>query len=84
MPTKHIAIGARPPADPQADAWVRRDEGGSAGSSVGKRALYTARLTLDVTPAQRASIKVAAFRQGRTVADMLRVLLAREFPENPS
>jgi hypothetical protein len=43
--------------------------------------LFTARLTVDVTPEQRARIKVTAFRHGQTVADMLRELLAREFPD---
>jgi hypothetical protein len=42
---------------------------------------FTARLTIDVTPALRGRIKVAAFQRGLTVADMLRDLLAREFPE---
>ena len=41
---------------------------------------YTARLTIDVTPDQRGRIKIAAFQRGITVADMLRDLLAREFP----
>jgi hypothetical protein len=44
-------------------------------------AIYTARLTIDVTPDQRARIKIAAFQRGVTVADMLRELLAREFPQ---
>ena len=43
--------------------------------------LFTARLTIDVTPALRGRIKVAAFRRGQTVANMLRALLAREFPD---
>lgn len=43
---------------------------------------FTARLTIDVTPALRGRIKVAAFRRGITVADMLRDLLAREFPDD--
>jgi hypothetical protein len=42
---------------------------------------YSARLTIDVTPASRARIKIAAFGRGQTVADMLRDLLDREFPE---
>ena len=46
--------------------------------------LYTARLTLDVTPALRSRIKVAAFTQGITVADMLRDLLEQAFPESTS
>jgi hypothetical protein len=33
-----------------------------------------------VTPDQRGRIKIAAFQRGITVADMLRDLLAREFP----
>ncbi len=74
---KRIAIGARPPANPQAEAWVREGD----ESAVGKRDIYTARLTLDVTPALRARIKVSAFQQGITVAERLRALLEREFPE---
>jgi hypothetical protein len=42
--------------------------------------LFTARLTIDVTPELRGRIKIAAFRQGATVADLLRDLLARHFP----
>jgi len=41
-----------------------------------------ARLTFDITPAMRARIKVCAFTQGVTVAELLRALLEREFPEN--
>lgn len=37
-------------------------------------------MTIDVTPALRGRIKIAAFRRGVTVADMLREMLAREFP----
>lgn len=78
MNGKRVAIGARPPANPQAEAWVRQGD----GADLGKGDLYTARLTLDVTPALRARIKVAAFTQGITVAEMLRALLERAFPEN--
>lgn len=74
---KRIAIGARPPANPQAEAWVRQGE----DAGIAKGDLYTARLTIDVTPALRARIKVAAFTQGITVAETLRGLLEREFPE---
>jgi len=77
---KRIVIGAKPPASPQAEAWVRMGEGVDAA----KRDLYTARLTLDVTPALRSRIKVAAFTQGITVADMLRDLLEQAFPESTS
>jgi hypothetical protein len=74
---KRTAIGARPPANPHAEAWVR--QGDACGMHKGD--LYTARLTLDITPALRARIKVSAFTQGMTVADLLRALLEREFPE---
>jgi hypothetical protein len=75
--TKHIAIGARPPPSPQAEAWVRNGD----AARVEKADLYTARLTLDVTPALRARIKVVAFTQGITVAELLRAVLERSFPE---
>ncbi len=75
---KRIAIGARPPANPHAEAWVRQGD----SETLQKGDLYTARLTLDITPALRARIKVSAFTQGATVADLLRALLEREFPES--
>ena len=77
---KRIAIGVRPPANPQADAWVRQGD----GEALQKGDLFTARLTLDITPTMRARIKVSAFTQGTTVADLLRALLEREFPESRS
>lgn len=75
---KRIAIGARPPASPRAEAWVRQGDAGE----LQKGDLYTARLTLDITPALRARIKIAAFTQDTTVAELLRALLEREFPED--
>lgn len=74
---QRIAIGARPPVNPHAEAWIRQGD----AEGVRKGELYTARLTLDVTPALRARIKVTAFTQGVTVAELLRALLEREFPE---
>ncbi|MFI8463563.1 chromosome partitioning protein ParB [Pseudomonas lactis] len=76
---KRIAIGARPPANPQAEAWIRQGD----ANGIQKGDLYTARLTLDVTPALRARIKVSAFTQGVTVAELLRDLLEQAFPEKP-
>ena len=78
MSGKRISIGARPTANPQAQAWIRQSDRAERG----KGNLYTARLTLDVTPALRARIKVAAFGEGVTVADMLRELLEGRFPED--
>ena len=64
------------PAD--AEQWIKaadtppRDPAASS---------FTARLTIDVTPALRGRIKVIAFQRGVTAADMLREVLQREFPE---
>jgi hypothetical protein len=62
-----------------AESWIRRPEP-SAARAAG--AEFTARLTIDVTPALRGRIKIAAFQRGATVADMLRALLDREFPDD--
>lgn len=64
------------PADPE--HWIRAGEAPPKGK--GDAAGFTARLTIDVTPEQRGRIKIAAFERGVTVAEMLRDLLAREFP----
>ena len=82
MSKKRMAIGHRPVTDPTAQTWVRQGDGTAHGSTTRRADLYTARLTIDVTPALRGRIKVAAFRQGITVADMLRALLEREFPDS--
>ncbi|HCF5926492.1 MULTISPECIES: hypothetical protein [Gammaproteobacteria] len=76
--SKRVGIGARPPANPHAEAWIRQGD----ADALNKGDLYTARLTLDVTPAMRARIKVSAFTRGVTVAELLRDLLEREFPDN--
>lgn len=59
------------------DAWVSTPEARGDPAPA-----YSARLTIDVTPALRGRIKVTAFRRGETVADMLRGLLEREFPDD--
>jgi hypothetical protein len=74
----HIAKRAFAARPGDADAWVRMRETPSSQPEAG---LFTARLTIDVTPEQRGRIKVTAFQRGQTVADMLRELLAREFPD---
>jgi len=73
MSGEPIGFGARPGAP---DAWVRRGEGAGA---VPKAELYTARLTVDITPELRGRIKVAAFRRGVTMAVLLRELLESRF-----
>ena len=69
---------AKRPADPE--QWIKTAESSPRASEA---TAYTARLTIDVTPELRGRIKIAAFGRGVTVADMLRELLAREFPQNP-
>ena len=69
------AFTARP-ADPE--SWVKAPD--PRFPRHGDAANFTARLTIDVTPDMRGQIKIAAFQRGVTVADMLRELLAREFP----
>ena len=64
-----------------AESWIKASDAPSR--RVDEFAAFTARLTIDVTPVLRGRIKVAAFRRGITVADMLRDLLAREFPADP-
>ncbi|CAN7364435.1 chromosome partitioning protein ParB [Acidovorax sp. LjRoot129] len=75
---RRAPIGRRPGADP-ATTWVRQGEAPDASA---KASIYTARLTIDVTPTLRGRIKVVAFRRGITAADMLRELLEREYPED--
>lgn len=63
------------PVDPE--RWVKASDPRPPRNG---DAAFTARLTIDVTPDMRGQIKIAAFQRGVTVADMLRELLAREFP----
>lgn len=69
------AFARRPGGDP--DAWVRAVDKPAPNPAEA----YTARLTIDVTPAMRGRLKIVAFGRGLTVADMLRALLEREFPD---
>lgn len=68
---------AQRPADP--DGWIRAAD--TSSERGGDTAIYSARLTIDITPELRGRIKIVAFSRGVTVADMLRELLAREFPD---
>jgi hypothetical protein len=77
---RRAPIGRRPGADP-ASAWVQQVD---AVIATAKASIYTARLTVDVTPAMRGRIKVVAFQRGITAVEMLRELLEREFPEGNS
>ena len=79
-PQRRAPIGRRPGADP-ASAWIQQVD---AVIATAKASVYTARLTIDVTPAMRGRIKVEAFQRGVTAVEMLRELLEREFPEGAS
>lgn len=76
-PQRRAPIGRRPGADP-ASAWVQQVD---AVIATAKASVYTARLTIDVTPVLRGRIKVVAFKRGITAVEMLRELLEREFLE---
>ena len=65
------------PVDP--DGWIAAGDARPARDSA--TATNSARLTIDITPELRGRIKIAAVRRGGTVTDMLRELLAREFPD---
>ncbi|MDT4855801.1 hypothetical protein FQZ97_901700 [compost metagenome] len=84
MSGKRIGIGARPLADPQAEAWIRQGTAIDNSNGNGNVERYSARLTLDVTPALRTRIKLAAFDRGVTMAKMLREVLEQQFPEATS
>lgn len=65
------------PAGP--DGWIKAGDAPPARD--GAAMIYSARLTVDITPELRGRIKIAAFGRGITVAEMLRDLLAREFTD---
>jgi hypothetical protein len=69
-----LSIGDRPSSN--AERWIQR--GNREG--VTKASTYSARLTIDVTPALRARIKHAAIAANTTASDLLRDLLECEFP----
>ncbi|MDN5516167.1 MAG: hypothetical protein L0G82_13100 [Pseudomonas sp.] len=74
MSGERIGIDARPLAAPQTETWIRQ----GAGIDNGKVERYSARLTLDVTPALRTRIKLAAFDRGVSMAEMLREVLKQQ------
>ena len=71
--TRRSAFSSRPST---AEAWVRSPDRPAVANP------YTARLTIDVAPGLRGRIKVVAFQRGLTVAEMLRTLLEREYPDD--
>ncbi len=72
-----ISKGAFASRPGDAESWIKASDAPPIRKDA---AGFTARLTIDITPTLRGRIKVVAFQRGVTVADMLRELLAREFP----
>jgi len=62
-----------------AESWVKASQ--PSRTSPTNADAFTARLTVDITPELRGRIKVAAFRRGMTVADMLHGRLSQTFPD---
>jgi hypothetical protein len=71
------AFAARP-SDP--DTWVRTPEHRPTNGA--KADLFTARLTIDVTPRAPGPHQGRGLPRRRHRRDMLRDLLSREFPDN--
>ena len=67
---------ARRPADPE--SWIKAPDRPMPRAQGAED--FSARLTIDVTANMRGRIKIATFKRGETVADMLRALFEREFP----
>lgn len=80
MNGKRVSISAKPSVSERAQSWIEQGNTPSAAAPL-RGAVYTARLTIDITPELRARIKVSAFARGKTVVELLRDLLEREFPD---
>jgi hypothetical protein len=59
-----------------AERWIRTPTAVAAQQGEG----FSARLTIDVTPAMRRRLKLAAVTRGTTVADLMRALIDQHFP----
>ena len=75
MNARDKLIGRRP--RDAAERWI--GAGKDALPEPVKAEIYTARLTVDITPALRGRIKLVAFDRGITVAEMLRALLEERY-----
>lgn len=82
MSRKSLTIRGGLSAEPSTNAWVRHGTDPLSTAMPSRAEIYTARLTIDVTPELRGRIKVHAFTKGTTVAELLRSLLEREYPND--
>ena len=81
MTTKRLTLSAKA-APREADRWVRQGDNHGSSERIAKSDLYTARLTLDITPDLRRRIKLRAFASEKTAAELLREILEREFEKS--
>lgn len=66
-----------------AEAWIAGPQDAAPpGAPSPPPSINSARLTIDVTPQLRRRLKLAALHRSISVADMLRELLHREYPDN--
>ncbi|SCW85534.1 hypothetical protein SAMN02927924_03424 [Sphingobium faniae] len=79
MTTRKLRTGftSRPGA---AEAWIAGPQ--DAAAPTAPPPVNSARLTIDVTPQLRRRLKLAALQRGVSLADMLRELLHREYPDD--
>ncbi len=73
-PPANVNFATRPGA---AERWIRTP---TAAPQQGEA--FSARLTIDVTPAVRRRLKLAAVTRGTTVADLMRALIDQHFPDD--
>ena len=64
-----------------AEAWIAGPQDATPPTAPSPPA-NSARLTIDVTPKLRRRLKLAALQRGVSLADMLRELLHREYPDD--
>ena len=81
MPPRTL-IGRRPSAGMAAEGWVQSGGEPARGDVTTSRDRYAARLTVDVSRELRGRIKIVAFKQGFTVAKLVREILEREFGDD--
>ncbi len=82
MSRRRVTMSARPEPPSNPAEWIRDGNSISRVAARQKGEVYTARLTIDVTPELRARLKLKAFGRGITVADLVRRLLEEELPSD--
>lgn len=78
MTMKRLTLSAKAVPE-EADRWVKQGDNHASSERIAKSDLYTARLTLDITPELRKRIKLRALTSNRTAAEIVREVLEREF-----